>query len=1335
MTGRRGTETEFELATIQRLEKLDYRWLAGPDLVRDPSEVVLGDALRDSLARRYEMLPPDVLASAVGRIARPDGADTLQRNKDFHLRLVEGFEVFYEKGGKRVPVHIHPIDWEHAERNDFVVVNQLPVHGANDRRPDLVVYVNGLPLVVFELKNPYSEKPTVDEALNQIAHYRRHISQLFETNALVVVSDGNETLHGMWTAGREWYAPWKSVDGTTIAPGILGSMKVLIEGLFPKERLLAYVRQFVVFETANERVEKKGARYHQFFATRAAVDRAKAAFRTGGDRRLGVVWHTTGSGKSLTMVFLVGILRKLAELENPTIVLQVDRVALDEQLHDQFVAARSLVGDVKHAESREELRDLLASGGGEVVFTTIEKFSLKTDESGHAIETEHPVLSTRANVVVIADEAHRSQYGFEKGCAKHLADALPNAKRIGFTATPISFGGADTVEVFGNYIHTYDIRQSQEDRATVPIWYAPRLARLHLAKADVDAGLADVVAEHPEAMTDLERRKSRWAQIAAAAGARERVAEVAEDLLAHFLDRSKTLAGKAIVVCMTRENCVRMADALRALPGCPELAVVMTGNLGEDPESFAPYMTTKPQRDAIKERMKKPDDPLKIAVVCDMWLTGTDIPCLHTLYLDKPLRGHNVIQAISRVNRVFRDKPHGLVVDYIGIGDELRQATKTYTQGGGHGDPAPDVGEQARPVFLASLDEVRACLPAGGTWSAWRRMSPIEFEDLHALAYGLSEALGTTFTLDLMALLSAPLAFTMFDVEDVSGEPQTDPLALLEALRRYADHVHVFCQAGYVAVPPKDQRLFAWLESSVLDVRRPGEDGVFHPKVWVLRFESEDRPVFYRVLVGTRNLTFDRSWDTLLSIEGETREAGAAATQEGRSLANFVAALPAMAVRQPVSPRLAGVVELVASELRRTKFAPPDPFASARFRPLGDGIDGAKSWEGFRARVDRLLVMSPFLSPKTLVELSEPGRGDVLVSRAEALAEIPSAVLRRFGDVFALAPEAEAEHEESGGDDADELPRFTGLHAKLYVADQGAHATVWTGSANATGALRGASVEMLVELEGMKSRCGIEAVLGRAEDRGGLRDLLRRYPIPDVDVPGDAVCRLLENRIAAVRTLVAEAALVARVAPSAGLDTFDVTLTVPGEMWRSVPGLSDLRVRPSTLARDRALTVPDEGGDVRFPGGTFDSLTSFFVVKAVVVEQDRSMEAEFAVNVPVEGMPADRRNRLMRATLGSRSKVLRFLMLLLSDGGVDARRLLQPDRATGSGADGSGGFLTENDLLESMLRALDCDPQRIDRIARLVEDLKSAPDGAAMLPDGLESLLAPILEVRRGLSP
>jgi type I restriction enzyme R subunit len=735
----RGTESQFELTTIERLEALGYRWLPGPDLEREQDEVILRDLLRASLAKRYPMLTVEALEEAAGRIARPDGVDTLHRNLDFHRRLVGGFEVFYEKEGVRVPVHVHPIDWERIDANEFHVVNQLPIHGANDRRPDIIIYINGLPLVVFELKNPYAVKPTVGEALNQIAHYRRHIPQLFEPNSFVVVSDGNDTLHGMWTADREWYAPWKSIDGKTTAPGILGSMKVLIEGLFDRGRLLAYLRQFIVFEIANEKVTKKGAKYHQFFAVRAAVERTKAAFRTGGDKRLGVVWHTTGSGKSLTMVFLVGILRRLAELENPTIVLQVDRTDLDDQLHDHFVAASTLVGPVKHAESRDQLRSLLATGGGEVIFTTTEKFGLRTGSDGLPVEAQHPVLSRRENIIVIADEAHRSQYGFLKGYARYLAEALPNAKRIGFTGTPISFGAADTVEVFGEYIHTYDIRQSQDDKATVPIWYAPRLAKLSLEETDIDAELRDVVLEvDPTRTADVERKKSRWAQLAAAAGAKDRVNAVAHDLLAHFTDRTRTLAGKAMVVCMTRENCVRMFDALRSLPGCPEIKVVMTGNLGEDPEawSVAGHLTTKPQRDAIKQRLKDPKDPLAMVIVCDMWLTGTDIPCLHTLYVDKPMRGHNVIQAISRVNRVFSDKPHGLIVDYIGIGEELREATATYTRGGGTGDPAPDIGERGRPAFFAALEAVRDCLPPGNDWGAWRQLSRIEFEDLHSLAYG-----------------------------------------------------------------------------------------------------------------------------------------------------------------------------------------------------------------------------------------------------------------------------------------------------------------------------------------------------------------------------------------------------------------------------------------------------------------------------------------------------------------------------------------------------------------------------------------------------------------------
>jgi type I restriction enzyme R subunit len=401
------------------------------------------------------------------------------------------------------------------------------------------------------------------------------------------------------------------------------------------------------------------------------------------------------------------------------------------------VVARSLVGDVKHADSVNDLRDLLSSGGGEVIFTTIEKFALKRGPDGKPIETEHPVLSERDNIIVIADEAHRSQYGFMSGFARYLNEALPHARRLGFTGTPISFSGADTHEVFGDYIHTYDIKQSQEDGATVAIFYTPRQAKLHLTGADIDKALDESAAEVGVETSDIESRKSRWAALAKLAGAEERVNELAKDILTHFTERTSTLEGKAMIVCMTRANAVRVHDAITALPACPEVKVVMTGDITKDPKAWneAGHITTKMKRDEIKARLVDPEDQLKIVVVCDMWLTGTDIPCLHTLYVDKPMRGHNMIQAISRVNRVFRDKPHGLIVDYIGIGDQLREATNTYTGGGGTGDPAPDVGEKALPVFFECLDEIRGAVPEGVDYGKWRHLSAIEFEDLHQKAY------------------------------------------------------------------------------------------------------------------------------------------------------------------------------------------------------------------------------------------------------------------------------------------------------------------------------------------------------------------------------------------------------------------------------------------------------------------------------------------------------------------------------------------------------------------------------------------------------------------------
>ncbi|MCC6322727.1 MAG: type I restriction endonuclease subunit R [Phycisphaerales bacterium] len=752
--GWHGSESEFEHTTIERLKALGYAHVHGSELLAsrggDEAEVVLKDRLRASLAARYgrsvarpDGLPDAAIDLAVARFSRPEGVDTLRRNAGLHAMLRGGVEIPVEEPGARGGpptrriAHVYAVDWERPECNDFLVVNQLPVHGSggNDRRPDVVVYVNGLPLVLFELKNPYDEHPTAADAINQIGHYRHEIPQLFDHNALCIASDGVTTLHGMWTASAEWYAPWKSIDGVSVERGTTGTMKTLVEGLLPRDRLLAYVRDFIVFETvgaAGGKIIKKGAKYHQFFAVRIGARKILESVKAAStDKRLGVIWHTTGSGKSLSMCFLVGMLRREPALNNPTFVVQVDRTDLDQQLHDQFVAARSLVGEVKHARSVEDLRGLLQTRGGEVIFTTIEKFALREGEA------EHPVLSTRDNIIVIADEAHRSQYGFTKGFARWLGAALPSARRLGFTGTPVSFSGADTVEVFGDLVHVYDIRQSQDDKATVPIFYEPRQIRLHLNKTDVDGVLAEIVEDAP--IDELERKKGQWAALAKAAGAKDRIDQLAADLLAHFKDRTATLRGKAMVVCVIRENCVRLYDALRALPGCPEIKVVMTGDLGKDPEAWskAGHLTTKQQREAIKKRMIDADDPLAMVIVCDMWLTGTDIPCLHTLYVDKPMKGHTMIQAISRVNRVFCDKPHGLIVDYIGIGDELRAATAKYSSGGeDHGKPAGGLDEDARPLFAAALAEVRSFLPEGVNYGDWRRLSPIALEDRYAAVYG-----------------------------------------------------------------------------------------------------------------------------------------------------------------------------------------------------------------------------------------------------------------------------------------------------------------------------------------------------------------------------------------------------------------------------------------------------------------------------------------------------------------------------------------------------------------------------------------------------------------------
>jgi type I restriction enzyme R subunit len=747
-------ENLFEETTIERLEHLGYRHLDGRELRDDETfpetQVVHRPTLRRHFREQYPFLDERALNEAVQRVARPDGANLSRRNKEAHRLLTKGFELAYEAAdGTEKHEHVYPIDWEHPEENDFWVVQQLPVQGKNDRRPDLVVYVNGLPVVLFELKSPYRDDTHIGKALNQLQHYTSELRRLFTFNAFCVASDGTKTLHGVDPHAEDWFKPWMSADGETIADDEKQSMRMLIEGLFPKERLLSYLRNFIVHETTGEGIRKKGALYHQFFGVRRAVEETLRATGPDGNQRIGVIWHTQGAGKSLSMVFLVGILRR--RLGNPTILIEVDRNDLDDQLYDAFVAAKSLVGSVHQAEGIDDLRQRLQTDGGEVVFTTIEKFQLKGDE------TEHPQLTDRSDVVVIADEAHRTQYGFEGemrvddetgerftayGYAKYLRDALPNASFIGFTGTPIAEDDRDTTAVFGDLIHTYDMKQAKEDGAVVGIKYEPRLIELTLSNENIDEEL-DEIADGE----DVELEKQKWSAMERAAGTDERQAQLAEDIIEHYGRRRDGNEGKGMIVCMSRRNCVGLYEAIvERLPEWHDPAfdqgkikIVMTGNISKDPSEWNErgHITTKQQRDQIKQRFKDPDDELELVIVCDMWLTGTNIPCLHTLYVDKPMKGHNLMQAIARVNRVFRDKPAGLVVDYIGVGTELKKATKRYTEQG-FGAPAEDLEEEAFDQFDAALSAVRQTLPDTvdrDLIANWRDLSKIDFEDVLSRLY------------------------------------------------------------------------------------------------------------------------------------------------------------------------------------------------------------------------------------------------------------------------------------------------------------------------------------------------------------------------------------------------------------------------------------------------------------------------------------------------------------------------------------------------------------------------------------------------------------------------
>ncbi|WP_047547424.1 type I restriction endonuclease subunit R [Psychroserpens sp. Hel_I_66] len=710
------TEATIEQATIDWLSDLGYTHQLGTDLAQNHKEVVLKDQLLVFIEQQYPHIPKEIQQFAVAEFTNNVGADLEHRNRTFHLKCTKGIEFAYEDAnGHEKAVHIYPIDFSNANKNSFLAVNQFSITGKNKRRPDIIIYINGLPLVLFELKNWYDENTNIKEAYNQIQHYKKDISLLFEYNAVTIISDGNEAQHGMFSSGMEWFSAWKSINGIDTVQDDDFQMHTLLFGVFPKERLLNYIKNFIFHEDHNGTLIKKGAKYHQFFGVNFAVEAAKKSVRPFGDGRIGVIWHTQGSGKSISMAMYTGILRSLPELKNPTIVVQVDRSDLDLQLYENFVLAKDLVGDVQHAETTEDLRTLLSAGAGGVIFTTIEKFRLKQTTDEALGELEHPVLSERENIIVMADEAHRTQYGLLDGFASNLRKALPQASFIGFTGTPVDSKDADTQEVFGSVIHTYDIKQAVDDNATVNIFYEPRLAKLHLWNENIDNDV-DAVTEGNEDSDNL-----KWAAIEDAAGSKDRVNKIAKDILTHFINRTNTLKGKAMVVSMSRRNCVKIYDALTALEDCPEVAVVMTGNISKDPIAWNEHIRTKDATEGLKKRFRKEDDPLQIVIVRDMWLTGFDAPCVHTMYVDKIMKGHNLMQAITRTNRVFKDKRNGVIVDYIGIGDNLKTATNKYTGSGGHGQPTIDM-EQALELFFNQVEVCKAMLPDTIEYSEWKRL-------------------------------------------------------------------------------------------------------------------------------------------------------------------------------------------------------------------------------------------------------------------------------------------------------------------------------------------------------------------------------------------------------------------------------------------------------------------------------------------------------------------------------------------------------------------------------------------------------------------------------------
>lgn len=723
-------ETQLENLCLDWFSENGWEVVHGIDIAPESSNPLRKDykqiLIEADLQAAFERLNPHLPASCFEQVwqklSKPESLDLVTNNRAFHRMLLEGVPVTYKKQDDWVHDHAFMVDFNHVHQNRFVAINQFTILGTKQpRRPDIICFINGIPFAVLELKSPTDENADIWDAFNQLQTYKEEISDLFVYNEALVVSDGVTARVGSLTANQERFLPWRTIKNEDDKPALEWELETVIRGFFDRELFLDYIRFFVLFETDGEKTIKKIAGYHQFHAVREAVQATIAAANPAGDKKAGVVWHTQGSGKSISMCCYAGKLLQQPAMHNPTLLIVTDRNDLDGQLFETFSNAQELLKQTPvQANNRDELRQLLAereSGG--IIFTTVQKFALLEGES------EHPLLNRRHNIVVMSDEAHRSQYGlkaklnndgtYKFGYAKHMRDALKNAAFIGFTGTPISSEDKDTRAVFGDYVSIYDIQDAFDDGATVPIYYESRLAKLDINQAEIGelSDQVDEVVEDEEDVGNREKTKSEWSRLEKLVGATPRLKQIAADLVAHFEARTETTAGKGMIVTMSREICVHLYNEIVALrpdwhdpdPEKGKIKIVMTGSASDKP-LLQPHIYNKQTKKRLEKRFKDVKDPLQLVIVRDMWLTGFDAPCTHTMYIDKPMRGHNLMQAIARVNRVFKDKQGGLVVDYIGIANELKQALKTYTDAKGKGEPTLRA-EEAYAVLAEKMDAIR----------------------------------------------------------------------------------------------------------------------------------------------------------------------------------------------------------------------------------------------------------------------------------------------------------------------------------------------------------------------------------------------------------------------------------------------------------------------------------------------------------------------------------------------------------------------------------------------------------------------------------------------------